>query len=383
MNNHLKTIVEQFEIAGRVERIEPFGGGHINDTYSVQADCDGSTVRYILQRINHKVFRYPFALMDNVLRVTEHIRRQTVQYNPALGARQLRVIRTRDQAGCYRCPEGNYWRMYNRIESTVSYDVLSSPAQAYEAARMFGAFQKMLSDLPGGPLHETIPDFHHTPKRLEAFGKVLDKDPCNRAAQVKEEIAFVQNHAEICGVLVELQNQGKIPVRVTHNDTKINNVLFDRTTDKGVCVIDLDTVMPGLSLYDVGDMVRTATCPAAEDERDLSNVWMDISLFEPIARGFAVEAETFFTPIEKQYLAFAGKLITFEQMIRFLGDYLAGDVYYKIARPEHNLDRARTQMKLVQSMIEQEDRMHRITETIWRDAARSAVSGRTGQCASL
>lgn len=382
MNENFKSIVQRFEVAGQIEGIDPFGGGHINDTYLVRLTRDGSPCQYILQRINHTIFRDPVALMDNVIRVTEHIYRKTAEHTPTLAARQLRVIRTRDKAGCYQCPAGNYWRMYNWIEGTISYDMLDNPAQAFEAARMFGAFQKMLSDLPGGPLYETIPDFHHTPKRLEAFMEVLGKDPCNRAAQVKEEIAFVQKHADICGVLVNLQKKGQIPVRVTHNDTKINNVLFDRVTEKGVCVIDLDTVMPGLSLYDVGDMVRTATCPAAEDERDLSKVYLDLALYEPIARGFAVEAEAFYTPTEKTYLAFAGELITFEQMIRFLADYLAGDVYYKIARPEHNLDRARTQMKLIQSMHQQREQMHRITEAIWRDVSHSAEKRRSGLCAS-
>ena len=382
MNDDQKHIIRQFQVPGNVADVQPFGTGHINDTYKVRMASNGTSVSYILQRINHAVFQDPAALMDNVIRVTEHICRRIGQDNPALADRQLRVIRTRDHAGYYQCPNGRYWRMYNRIEGAVTYDVMSSADQAFEAARMYGAFQKMLSDFPGEVLHETIPDFHHTPKRFKSFLQVLDKDPCNRAAQAKAEIKFVSDQAHICSLLIDLWEKGDIPLRVTHNDTKINNVMFDQTTGKGVCVIDLDTVMPGLSLYDVGDMVRTATCPAAEDERDLSKVSLDISLFESIARGFAAEAKSYFTPVEKKYLAFAGKLITFEQMIRFLGDYLDGDRYYKTSRPDHNLDRARTQMKLIGSMIQQQEQMDRITEAVWQDAPRPVGSRRSQQCTS-
>lgn len=375
MNDDLKNIIRQFRVFGDLDDVQPFGSGHINDTYSVRVSRHGETVRYILQRINHVIFRDPSALMDNVIRVTEHIRKKSSSQNSSALSRQLHVIGTLDNRGYFQCRDGNFWRMYNMIEGAVTYEVLTSGSLAFEGARMFGAFQKMLSDLPGTSLHETIPDFHNTPKRLKAFLEVLDRDPCNRAGQIKAEIDFVLGHTSLCNVLLDLQAKGEIPVRVTHNDTKINNVLFDQATDKGVCVIDLDTVMPGISLYDVGDMVRTATCPSAEDERDLSKVHMDITLYEHIVRGFAVEAAAFFAPAEKNYLAFAGKLITFEQMIRFLADHLAGDVYYKIHRPGHNLDRARTQMKLVQSMLEQEDRMNTITEGIWRGATHAPAEG--------
>ena len=192
--------------------------------------------------------------------------------------------------------------------------------------------------------------------------QVLDQDSCNRASEAKEEIDFVLGHQQICSVLLGLAGQGRIPERITHNDTKINNVLFDRQTEEGICVIDLDTVMPGLSLYDFGDMIRTATCKAAEDERDLSKIHMDLAFFEQLVRGYTAETVDFFTDAEKEHLAFSGKLITFEQMIRFLGDFLGGDVYYKTHRPGHNLDRARTQMKLVQSICRQEEDLQRIVE---------------------
>jgi len=234
---------------------------------------------------------------------------------------------------------------------------------------MFGRCQRMLTDLPGAPLHETIHDFYTTPKCLKTFQEVLYQDPCKRAREARAEVDFVLEHAVICDVLLNHVAQGDIPVRITHNDTKINNVMLDETTHKGVCVIDLDTVMPGLSLYDFGDMVRTATNPAEEDEQDLAQVCMRMPMFEMMVRGFAQETHPFLTPTEKKYLAFSGKLLTFEQMIRFLADHLAGDTYYKIHRDNHNLDRSRTQMQLVQSIIAQEEAMSSLVDSVLAELA--------------
>ena len=257
--------------------------------------------------------------------------------------------------------------MYNFIENAVTYDTPESPELAREAARMFGWFQSVLTDLPGPPLHETIRAFMTRPASA-----VLSARPCknksNRAKGARAaEIDYVVENAAICNVLPDLVARGELPIRIAHNDTKINNVMLDKDTGKGVCVIDLDTVMPGLSMHDFGDLVRTAACPAAEDERDLSKVKIDIPLFDALARGFAEETGRFLTPAEKSHLLFGGTLITFEQMIRFLTDYLAGDVYYKIHREGHNLDRARTQMKLVQSIIEQEERLDELVEGAFQD----------------
>ncbi|MBN1124449.1 MAG: aminoglycoside phosphotransferase family protein [Sedimentisphaerales bacterium] len=361
----IRSIAAQFHLDGQLVHIEPLGSGHINDTYSLIYKIDSSTCRYVLQRINHHVFADPPAMMDNIRRVTEHIRGKLAAQGSELAQRQLILIETRDGAGFFRDEEGNYWRIYNRIENAVTYDVLESFSLAQETARMFGWFQRILTDLPGDPLHETIVDFHTTPKRLAAFEKSLRADAYNRACEAKEEIDFVHTHAAICDVLLNCVNSGTIPWRVTHNDTKINNVMIDEKTHRGVCIIDLDTVMPGLSLYDFGDMVRTATSPADEDERDLSKVTMRIEMFEALVNGFAQETYTFLTPTEKKYLAFSGKLITFEQMIRFLTDYLSGDVYYKIHRPGHNQDRCRTQMKLMQSIIAQEERMNALVDSTY------------------
>ncbi len=359
------SVAANFNLAGRLIRSESFGSGHINDTYRLTCEQDGRQIHYILQRINHQVFKNPPAMMENIRRVTNHIRRKLQEQQNKLASRQLVVIDTNDGADFFQDDRGNYWRLYNRIENAVTYDTIESPELAYEAARMFGRFAAMLTDLPGPPVHETSPDFHATPKRLTTFRGVLRQDPCNRAKDAGAEIDFVLENGGICDVLLNHAGKGEIPVRITHNDTKINNVLLDEKTHKGVCVIDLDTVMPGLSLYDIGDMVRTATNPADEDERDLSKVTMRMPIFEMLLKGFAEETHTFLTPTEKKNMVFAGKLITFEQMIRFGADHLAGDIYYKIHREGHNLDRCRTQMKMVRSIIAQEDAMNALADSVF------------------
>jgi hypothetical protein len=367
MEHNIKHIAENFNLDGKLIRHESFGSGHINDTYCLTCEKSNSQKHYILQRINHEVFKNPPEMMENIRRVTNHIHRKLQEQQNKLASRQLVVIETNDGADIYRDDGGNYWRVYNRIENAFTYDILESPEQAYEAARMFGRFAAMLTDLPGPPLHETIPDFHTTPKRFKALQVVLQQDLYNRAKDVKPEIDFVLKNADICDVLLNHVSKGEIPIRTTHNDTKINNVLLDEKTHKGVSVIDLDTVMPGLSLYDFGDMVRTATNPAEEDERDLSKVTMRMSIFEMLLKGFAEETHTFLTPTEKKNMVFAGKLITFEQMIRFLADHLAGDIYYKIHREGHNLDRCRTQMKMVQSITAQEEAMNALAGSVFEE----------------
>ena len=367
MNNNMHHIVEQFQVSGHYLNAVPYGTGHINDTYLVTSEDSDGPKRYVFQRINHSIFKDPPSVMSNMVRVTEHIQNKLQHLGMTdITRRALTVILAISGESYYLDSDGNYWRCVLFVECTQAYDVLETPQQAYQAAKAFGEFQRYLADLPDPKLYETSPDFHNTSKRLKDFMAILAKDPQNRANQVKQEIQFVLEHAGFADQLLELAGKGLIPERVTHNDTKISNVLFDNNTHEGICVIDLDTVMPGLSLYDFGDMVRTATCKAAEDEQDLSKIQMDIEYFEQLANGYAQEAADFLTNTEKQQLVFAGKLITFEQMIRFLGDYLNGDTYYKIHRPEHNLDRARTQMKLVQSIIEQEEAMNKISQDIWQ-----------------
>jgi len=362
----LTLIAKQFRLSGEPVEIKPLATGHINDTFTLAAEEKGKATRYILQRINHAVFKEPVRTMDNILRVTEHIGNKTAQTDPELAARQLTVISTHDGLGYYQDGDGNVWRVYNFVEDAVTHDTLASTEPAYEAARMFGWFQRMLIDLPGAPLHETIRGFHDTPRRLQFFHDVLKADACNRAKDATAEIDFLLSHAEMCDVLADLVKKGEIPVRIAHNDAKINNVMLDSRTGRGVCVIDLDTVMPGLSIFDFGDLVRTAGCRAAEDERDLSKVALSFSMFCALVRGFVRETGEFLTSAERQHLAFGAKLITFEQSMRFLTDYLAGDVYYKVHREGHNLDRCRTQMVLVQSIMDQEKAMNALVEKVFQ-----------------
>ena len=366
MKHGLKSIVKHFCIYGELTEIKPLPRGHINDTYVLTAKTNNHIVRYVLQRINHIVFKDPPSVMKNIARVTEHIISKMQEINPGLASRQLAVIGTVDNRCFHKDDEGNFWRVYNFIEDAVSYDTIESAELAYEAARMFGWFQSMLVDLPGPNLNESISDFHNTPKRFKTFQRVLKEDTCNRAKNAKPEIKFVFDNASICDVLLSLAGEGKIPLRITHNDTKVNNVMLDKKTNKGVCVIDLDTVMPGLSIYDFGDMIRTGTASADEDERDLSKVAVDLPMFEMFVRGFAEQTSRFLTTSEKEHLAFAAKLITFEQLIRFLTDYLVGDIYYKVQRQGHNLDRTRTQVKLVRSIIAQEEAMNKVIEKVFQ-----------------
>ena len=366
MEHDLKSVARRFRLRGTPLDIAPITAGHIHDTYLLSAGSKGQVTKYVLQRINQTVFKDPVSVMANIRRVTEHIHTKTAKVDPQAAARQLVVIPTKEGEGFYWDAAGNFWRVYNFIENAVTYDTLQAAGPAREAARMFGWFQEMLLDVPGPPLHETIPGFHNTPRRFEVFQQVLQADAANRAKDAKSEIDFVFEHSAICGVLADLVAQGEVPVRIAHNDAKINNVMLDARTGKGVCVIDLDTVMPGLSVHDFGDLVRTAACPAAEDERDLSKVVLDPALFDALAQGFAAGTYRFLTPAERRHLVFGAKHITFEQLIRFLTDYLAGDVYYKVHRAGHNLDRSRTQRKLVQSMIEQEETLDKLVAQAFR-----------------
>jgi Ser/Thr protein kinase RdoA (MazF antagonist) len=298
--------------------------------------------------------------MENVARVCAHAHAKL----RAAGAtdahrRALRLIPTL-KGESWHVAAGNRWRCYDFIEGATGHDVVRSAAQAEAAAKAFGAFQGLLADLPGGRLHETIPGFHDTPGRFARFQAALAADAHGRAASAAPEIAFALARAHEVSVVVDALRDGTLPERVTHNDTKLNNVLLDDVTQEGVCVIDLDTVMPGSALYDFGDLVRTSTSPVAEDETDLSKVTMQLPMFEALVRGYLASARGFLTPREKELLPFAGKLITFEIGLRFLTDWLEGDTYFKIKRPTHNLDRARTQFKLVASVEEQLPAMREI-----------------------
>lgn len=347
-------IAREFALSGEILSASPYGSGHINDTYKVDVKPAGGPRRYVLQRINHNVFRRPDELMANVERVCAHAYAKLKQAGvPDAERRTLRLLPTLTGKAWHIDAAGNRWRCYHFIEGATGHDVVRSPEQAYAAAKSFGAFQSLLADLPGGRLLETIPDFHHTPARFARFQQALAQDAHGRAAASVPEIAFALARAHEVNVVVDALRDGTLPERVTHNDTKLNNVLLDDVTQDGVCVIDLDTVMPGSALYDFGDLVRTSTSPAAEDETDLSKVQMQFPMFAALVKGYLESTRGFLTPKERALLPFAGKLITFEIGLRFLTDWLEGDIYFKTKCPTHNLDRTRTQFKLVESIEDQ------------------------------
>ncbi|MCX5632084.1 MAG: aminoglycoside phosphotransferase family protein [Phycisphaerae bacterium] len=356
--DYLKNICAKFLIEGEFVNSKPYGSGHINDTYAVTFRQASNTKRYILQRINNTIFTDVPGLMNNIVRVTKHIRdKLEKQKADDIARKVLTVVSTAKGNSYYGDTDGNFWRMYIFIEKARTYDVPESLEQIYEAARAFGNFQQMLIDLPQPALIETIPDFHNALKRLEVFKNVLNADVCNRAKDIKEEVEFLHKNEQIFYTLSGLIKTGQIRIRITHNDTKVNNVLMDGDTGRGICVIDLDTVMPGLSLYDFGDIIRTSISSAAEDERNLSKVMMEMPRFEAVLKGYLASAGKFLNKTELENLILGSKYITLVIGMRFLTDYLNGDKYFKIHREGHNLDRCRTQFKLVDSINKQEDEM--------------------------
>jgi len=354
----LQQISKQFQIYGEILHAETCKIGHINETYSATYDQGGTHVRYIHQKINQTVFKDPVSLMDNVVRVTSHLRRKLETLKATdITRRCLTIVPTLDGKSYYKDGNGDCWRTFVFVERVETFESIRSPQQAFQAGKAFGFFQSLLVDLPGARLAETIPHFHHTRKRFQALQKAVQNDHFNRAQAAKREIDFAIKCEPIVDVLLKALASGKIPERITHNDTKFNNVMLDTATGEAMCVVDLDTVMPGCVLYDFGDMVRTTTSPTLEDELDLSKVRMQMSMFKKLAEGYLSSAGQFLTKSEKSFIAFSGKLITLTIGLRFLTDHLAGDTYFRIHRPGHNLDRSRTQFKLVQSIEKQEDEM--------------------------
>ncbi len=363
----LRAIGNAFAIHGDFSAAVPHGSGHINDTFAATYNQAGRAVRYIHQRVNHNIFKSVPALMENIVRVTEYQREKLIETGePAASRRALSLVPTRDGKWFHRDADGNFWRTYLFIEGASTHDVIETEGQAEKAAQGFGAFQKLVAALPGERLHETIPDFHNTPARFSQLELAIGKDAAHRVAKAKAEIDFCMECKPWVGRFIELNRRGVLPERVTHNDTKLNNVMLDDKTHEPVCVIDLDTVMPGLALYDFGDMVRTATNSAPEDERDLTKTFVRMNIFRALVRGYLSTARDFLEPAEINQLAFAGQLITFEIGIRFLADYLNGDVYFKVHREGHNLDRCRTQFQLAREMQRRMEEME--------DIVRGAIS---------
>lgn len=347
----------QFALIGEFVSAAPYGSGHINDTLVVnQVVTGGRPRRYIAQRINDRIFKDVPALMDNIRRVTAHL---TSKAGPA--SRELRLVPTHDGQPYARDAAGGWWRVYDFIEGAHTVDRVTGEAEAREAARAFGDFQARLADLPGGRLQETIPNFHHTRSRFENFRRALQEDRVGRAAEVRADIDFAFSREADADVLLNLLAKGEVTERVTHNDTKINNVMLDDATRRAVAVIDLDTVMPGLPLYDFGEMMRTAASSTFEDDPVAENMRLELRYFQALVEGYLASAVgAVLNATERAHLAFAGKLMTYENGLRFLTDYLQGDTYYKIKHPRHNLDRCRTQFALVRDIERQTGALDRI-----------------------
>jgi hypothetical protein len=357
-----KEIAGRFGTKGIIGEVRPHGGGHINDSYQLVNKAAGQP-DYLLQRVNHYVFKDVDLLMRNMALVTDHIaeklRREGAE---ELERRMLRIIPTKNGKSYFIDPDGNYWRVLNFISDHVAFDSTRDPELAYEGARMFGGFTRMLSDLPASSLGETIPRFHNLKWRLSNLREGIRDDKAGRLKLVKEEVRYVESSEKLMTTIQDLGEKGAIPERVTHNDTKINNVLFDRD-HRGLCVIDLDTVMPGYVHYDFGDGIRTFTNTGEEDDEELDRITMDLALFEAFASGFLDSTRDILTRTEVETLVYAGLLFPFIMGVRFLTDYLAGDVYYKIKHKEHNLVRARAQFKLAQ---DGEAKLEKLKEIVGR-----------------
>ena len=347
----LNEAVEAFEFGAPVVEVCRYGSGHVNDTFRVDTDrADGENNLFILQRINEVAFHHPDQVMANVVGITEYLGEQIRKAGGDRSREALEVIRPRNGELYYTDSEGGAWRVFPFVRDIDCYDSAETPDLFEASARAFGKFQSMLDGYPAETLYETIPHFHDTEVRLEKLKEAIEADRIGRVAECAEEIRFALDHEADCSVAVRALREGVLPLRVTHNDTKLNNVLIDKATGNGMCIVDLDTTMPGLSIYDFGDSIRFGANHAAEDEKDLSKVNFDIDLFEAYTRGFLDGAGNTLTQAELDYLPWGAKLMTLECGIRFLTDYLVGDEYFQISRPEQNLDRCRTQFKLVRDM---------------------------------
>ena len=346
-----KNIISKFNIDGTLVSCQRYGEGHINETYLAVIEKDGVEKNYILQKINNKIFKNVDGLMENIRAVTEFNREKITKRGGNPDRESLSLVYTKDGNSYYydEASDG-YFRVYIFITDAIAYQVIEKPEHFYQSAVAFGNFANLLAEFKADALFESIPNFHNTVKRFSDFETALNADKLGRAAGVKKEIDFVLSRKDYCGRIVNLLKSGEMPTKVTHNDTKLNNVMLDATTGEPVAVIDLDTIMPGSICYDFGDSIRFGCNPAAEDEKDLSKVNFDLNLFESFAKGYLSALGESATKIERENLAFGAILMTYECGMRFLADYLEGDVYFRTHREGHNLDRARTQFKLIEDM---------------------------------
>ena len=358
----LEDAVYAFGFGPSCSYVKPFGEGHINETYAVyMPGSEGVDVpRYVLQRVNIHVFKNPAQVMENIFSVTEYLREVIRKEGGDLDRETLSYIKTKSGDTYFEDADGQPWRCLHYVPNSICHQTVEEPQQFYQSARSFGHFLKQLGDYPAERLYETIPRFHDTVKRFQDFSEAVRKDVKNRAGQCREEIDFALAREADCGVLMNQLQDGILPLRVTHNDTKLNNILFDADTDQGLCIIDLDTIMPGLAANDFGDSIRFGASTAEEDEPDLNKVHFDLHLYELYVKGYLEMARDVLTPAEIDSLPWGARLMTLECGMRFLADYLQGDVYFKTAYPEHNLVRARTQFRLVKEMEEQFEQMYEI-----------------------
>lgn len=349
--SQFEQVASKFDIAGNFVSARPHGNGHINDTQLVTTvDESGAAHRYVLQKINKNVFRRPDLLMQNYVNVTEFIRKKIALSGGDTQREVVNVIKARDGMDYAIDKQGEYWRMLSFIEDSVSFDKVEKPEQFYDSARAFGDFQYILRDYPADTLYETIEKFHNTPDRYRQLMEAVDKNVCGRLTEVACEVEFCKEREEFAKALEKAHEEGRLPLKVTHNDTKLNNVLFDKKTGEPLCIVDLDTIMPGYSVTDFGDSIRFGATTALEDEADLSKVNFDIGLYELYVKGFIEGAKGGLSAGEIELLPIGAIVITLECGMRFLADYLNGDTYFKTHRPGQNLDRARNQFKLVRDM---------------------------------
>lgn len=356
-------VIANFQYNGRLVRGCAYGNGHINDTYFLTFQTSGmGNIKAILQKMNKDVFKKPEEVMENVMGITAHLRERIIKRGGDPERETLNVIPAYDNKPYYCDSYGDYWRSYKFITDATSYDVVEKPEHFYESALAFGNFQCMLADYPVETLNETIKGFHDTKARFASFKRAVEEDVVKRASSVKEEIRFVLDRENVADYFADIQAEGELPIRVTHNDTKLNNIMIDNKTGKGICVVDLDTVMPGLAMNDFGDSIRFGASTATEDERDLKKVSCDMELFDLYTKGFIEGCAGRLTDREIELLPMGAKVMTFECGMRFLTDYLQGDRYFKIHREGHNLDRCRTQFKLVEDMEKKWDTMQEIVK---------------------
>lgn len=352
-------IVQQFVLANEVGEIRPLKIGHINDSFIVASASAGGT-SYFLQKINHNIFKDVVGLQKNIQIVTDHLRKKLTEAGVKnIDKRVLQLVPTQDGKMFYQDEQGNYWRMYVNLENTHSFDVIN-PELAYKAGEAFGDFQCMLSDIPHDQLIETIPDFHNMEFRLHQFRVAVERNAAERLAETQWMVDEIEKRADEMCRPEQLFREGKLPKRINHCDTKVNNMLFDEN-DEPICIVDLDTVMPGFVLSDFGDFMRSGANKGLEDDENLDNVEVNLDIFEAYTRGYLKKA-TFLTPIELENLAFGAKLITYMQTVRFFGDYLNGDTYYKIQHENHNWQRTLAQFKLLQSFEKNYQTMQRIVK---------------------